>query len=90
MIKKHFTPKTIILLWGFTLLFILNNYNEYVKYFLILSLPVIIPLLIFNLIKQRREDQINNTTLFKSTIYRMLIVAVILVAFFFISKQNYM
>jgi hypothetical protein len=46
--------------------------------------------MISNLIKQRRDDQINGTTIFKSSIYRMLIMALILIVFFFITEQSHM
>ncbi|WP_217341310.1 hypothetical protein, partial [Flavobacterium sp. A45] len=80
----------IISLCGLLLVFISNEYSEYSRYYLYGSITIMIPFMISNLIKQRREDQLNGTTMFKSSIYRMLIVAVMLVVFFLITKQNYM
>lgn len=89
--KKHISPINIAsILWVLILVFISEEYSEYYRYFLYLSIPVLIPFMIFNLIKQKREDQLNGTTMFKSSIYRMLIIAVILGVFFFITEQNYM
>ncbi|PJJ07100.1 hypothetical protein CLU83_0244 [Flavobacterium sp. 1] len=91
MIKKHITPVNVIIyLWIFMLVFISKEYSEYYRYFLYLSIPLLIPFMIFNLIKQRREDQLNGTAMFKSSIYRMLIISVILIVFFFITEQNHM
>ncbi|WP_256365495.1 hypothetical protein [Flavobacterium sp. MEB061] len=41
------------------------------------------------MIKQRKEDKINNTKELQASIYRMLIMAVMLAVFFFITKQYY-
>lgn len=91
MIKKYITPiKIISYLWTLLLVFISNQYSEYSRYYLWLSIPIMIPFMIYNLIKQRRDDQINGTTMFKSSIYRMLIMAVILMVFFFITQQSHM
>jgi hypothetical protein len=91
MIKKYITPINVIIpLWGLLLVFISNEYSEYYRYYLYGSITIMIPFMISNLIKQRRDDQINGTTMFKSSIYRMLIMAVILIVFFFITEQSYM
>jgi hypothetical protein len=87
--KKHITPTNIILfLWGPLLIIISEFYREYVTYFLYLSIIVIVPIAIFNLIKQKKQDKLDDTTEFQSSIYRMLIMAVMLLIFFFITKQN--
>lgn len=89
MIKKYITPINLIsYLWTLLLVFISKEHSEYSRYYLYLSIPIMIPFMISNLIKQRREDQLNGTILFKSAIYRMLIMAVILVVFFFITMPN--
>jgi len=87
--KEYTRPINIaIFLWGLLLLTMSELFPHYVRYYLYLSIIVIIPVAIFNLIKQRKQDKINNTTEFQSSIYRMLIMAVLLVAFFFLTKQN--
>ncbi|MDR7371535.1 hypothetical protein [Flavobacterium aquidurense] len=87
--KEYTRPINIaIFFWGLLLLIISNFYPDYARYYLYLSIIVIIPVAIFNLIKQRKQDKINDTTVFQSSIYRMLIMAVLLAAFFFLTKQN--
>lgn len=89
MIKKYVTPTSIIFLWGLILVAIPLLSPEYTRYYLLLSIIVIIPTAIISLIKQRKEDKLNDTTEFQSSIYRMLFMAVILGVFFFITKMNY-
>lgn len=89
MIKKYITPTTIIFLWGLILILISLLSPEYTRYYLYLSLILIIPIMTLSLIKQRKEDKLKGTKEFQSSIYRMLIVAVIMVVFYFITKQNY-
>jgi hypothetical protein len=89
MMKKYITPINIaVLLWGLMLQAISWFYPDYTRYYLYLSIIVIIPVAVFNLIKQKKQDKLNNTTEFQSSIFRMLIMAVLLVVFFFITKQN--
>jgi hypothetical protein len=89
MNKKYITQTNITLfLWGPILIVISSFYPGYTRYFLYLSIIVIIPLTVIKMIKQRKEDKLNNTKEFQSSIYRMLIMALLLVVFFFITKQN--
>lgn len=88
--KKYITPINIAMfLWGLILITISEVYRDYTRYFLYLSIIIVIPLIIVNMIKQRKEDKINNTKEFQASIYRMLIMAVMLAVFFFITKQYY-
>lgn len=89
MMKKYITPTSIIFLWGLILVAVSLLFPEYTRYYLYLSIIVIIPIAVISLIKQRREDKINDTALFKSSMYRMLFMAVVLGVFFFIIKQNH-
>lgn len=91
MIKKYITPVNIIFfLWGPILIVISEFYREYVRYFLYLSIIAIIPMMVLNLIKQIREDKLNAATvLFRQSIYRMLIMAVVLVVFYFLTHQKH-
>ncbi|WP_264550907.1 hypothetical protein [Flavobacterium sp. N2038] len=87
--KKYFTATNIIFfIWGLVLIAISQFYREYNRYFLYLSLAVIIPAMIFNLIKQKREDKLNDTKKFQSSIFRMLIMALLLVIVFLATRQN--
>lgn len=90
MVKKYVTPTTITLLWGLILVTITLLYPEYTRYYLYLSIIIMIPLAIIHLIKQRKEDKLNDTKEFQSSIYIMLFMAVVLVVFFLITKMNYM
>ncbi len=89
MIKKIVTPATIaIFLWGLILLLINEYYYEYVRYYLYISIIVIFPIMIWNLIKQWEKDKVEETNEFKTSIFRMLFMAVIMIVIFFITKQN--
>lgn len=89
--KKLITPTNfIIFLWGPLYVVMSLLYPDYTRYYLYLSLPIFIPLMIANLIKQRKEDKVNDTNKFQSSIYRMLLVGVVLVFFFFVTKQNHL
>ena len=86
MIKKYITPVNIIFfLWGPILIVISEFYGEYVRYFLYLSIIAIIPIMVFNLIKQRKEDKF----IFRQSIYRMLSMAAVLVVFYFLTHQKH-
>lgn len=90
MVKKYIRPINIALfVWGLLLLTISVYQKEYTRYYLYLSIIVIIPIMIFSLIKQRKEDKLNNTKEFQLSIYRMLFMVVILGVFYFITKQNH-
>jgi len=88
--KKYSTTINIIFFfWGLLLLAVSSFYPEYVRYYLYFSIIVIIPIMIIDLIKQRKKDKVEGTALFQASIYRMLIMAVVLGLFFFITQQNY-
>ncbi|OCB73795.1 hypothetical protein B0A79_20820 [Flavobacterium piscis] len=88
--KKLITPINIaIFFWGLMLIAISQLYPDYTRYYLYLSIAVIVPVSIVNLVKEKKEDKLNNTENFKFSIYRMLFMVVILCVFFFITKQNH-
>ncbi|MBB4803866.1 putative membrane protein [Flavobacterium nitrogenifigens] len=90
MIKKVLTPATIaIFFWGIILLILNAKYYEYVRYYLYLSIIIVFPIMIVNMIKQRKNDKINGTKEFYQAINRMMIFAVILVIMFAITKQHH-
>ncbi len=90
MIKQFITPINIaFFLWGLFLVTISLLYAEYTRYYLYLSIILIIPIMTLSLVKQRKQDKLNNTKEFQSSIYRMLFMAVVMVVFYFITKQNY-
>jgi len=88
--KKYITPINIVFfIWGLILITISEVYRDYTRYFLYLSIIVIIPVAVLNLRKMRKEDKHNHTTEFQSSIYRMLIMAVMLMLFFFLTREYY-
>ncbi|OXB00679.1 hypothetical protein B0A81_20610 [Flavobacterium plurextorum] len=89
MKEKIAAPVSIIFLWGLILIAITEWYYEYVRYYLYVSIAVIIPIMIWNLIKQKKKDKISGTREFQSSIYRMLIMAVVLIIIFYITKQEH-
>ncbi|SHH40828.1 hypothetical protein SAMN05444388_11095 [Flavobacterium johnsoniae] len=88
--KKIITPASIIIFfWGLLLLVISELYPDYTRYYLYLSIVLIIPFMTANLVRQKREDKINGTVQLQSSMYSILISAVILgVLFFIIYRLN--
>lgn len=78
----------VLFLWGPIYLIIARFFAEYSRYYLYLSVIIIIPVIILKMIKQWKEDKLNGTAIFKVSIYRMLIMAAVLLVFFLITKQN--
>ncbi len=67
--KKYITPiNLVVFIWGLILITISEVYRDYTRYFLYISILVIIPISIINLIKQRKEDKRNGTKEFQSSI----------------------
>ncbi|TDP03035.1 hypothetical protein [Flavobacterium sp. 245] len=90
MIRKIITPvNTIFFFWGLVLLTFSESYPQYTRYYLYSSIVAILPIMIFDLRKQRKEDKQNGIVKFQSAIYRMLIMAVMLGIAYFITKQNH-
>ncbi|KAF2080848.1 hypothetical protein [Flavobacterium sharifuzzamanii] len=90
MVKKILAPATIaIFFWGIGLLLINQYYYEYVRYYLYISILVIFPFMVWNLIKQWKKDKVEETNEFKTSIFRMLIMAVVMIVIFYVTKQNH-
>ncbi|MDQ6472832.1 hypothetical protein RB619_19500 [Flavobacterium sp. LHD-80] len=90
MIRKIITPvNTIFFFWGLVLLTFSESYPQYTRYYLYASILVIIPVMVADLRKQRKEDKQNGTIKFQSAIFRMLVMAVLLGIAYFIMKQNH-
>lgn len=86
MLKKYVTTLNIVLVCALILAFIPREYRVY---FLCFAALIVIPIGIFNLIKLRREDKLSGTNTLWTPIYSMGIVAVVLIVFFFLTKQNH-
>lgn len=90
MIKKYITTTTVILFVWIPMQFLISQfYPNYTRYFTYLSIIVMISVMIFDLIKQWKEDKINDTTEFQALLYKFLFMIVLLTSCFFILKQNY-
>jgi hypothetical protein len=88
MKKKIKSINIVFLLLGLLLIAISIFSPEYTRHFLYFSIIVMTPVIIVNMIKQRKEDKLKNTKTFEASIYRMLIMSVVLFAFFVITMQN--
>ncbi|SMO49027.1 hypothetical protein SAMN06265220_1011195 [Flavobacterium nitrogenifigens] len=90
MIKRIFTPATIAVhFWGIGLLIINEYYYEYLRFYLYVSILLIIPIALWNLVQKRKKDTVEETQEFKSSIYRMLFMAIVMIVIFFITRQNH-
>lgn len=91
MIKKYITQTNITLfLWGPILMAISWFYPDYARYYLYLSIIVLLLVMVFKIIKQRKDDKLNDTREFQASIYKMFFMVVVaLIVFFFITKQNH-
>lgn len=78
----------VFLLLGLLLIAISILSPEYTRHFLYLAVIVFTPVIIVNMIKQRKEDKLKNTKTFEASIYRMLIMVVVLFVFFLLTMQN--
>ncbi|KOP38978.1 hypothetical protein DBB36_20975 [Flavobacterium sp. WLB] len=88
--KKYLTPINIIfVLWGLILQAVSWFYPDYTRYYLYISIIVIIPFAIVSFIKQKEKDRIEGTKEFQASIYRMLFMAVILGIMYFVTYQNH-
>ncbi|WPO77979.1 hypothetical protein [Flavobacterium sp. KACC 22761] len=91
MIKKIVTPVNVIFLfWGLVLLTFSESYPQYTRYYLYMSILVILPIIIFDMMKQRKQDKQNGTAKFQSAIFRMFIMAILLVIAYLVTRQNYL
>lgn len=89
--KKYITQTNITLfLWGPILLVISRFYPDYTRYYLYLSIIIMITFMVLKMIKQRKEDKLNDTKEFPASVYKMFfMMAVVLIVFFFITRQNH-
>lgn len=89
MIKQYITLTGIIsfflvfMLWAISLFF-----PAYTRYFTYIAIIILVPVIILDLIKKRKEDKVEDTESFKISIYNILISAVILGVLFFIINQK--
>lgn len=84
MIKQYLNFRTIFpIAMAFLFIFISSVYPDYTIQFTYLYFPLLAAFVIYDLIKKKKEDKINGTSQFKDSILRMLIIAGILLLFYF-------
>lgn len=89
MIKKYITsiaivPYFCILMTCIGTIF----YPAHTRIFSYISIVIMIPLLIFELIKKRKEDKLEGTKHFQHSVYNILIAAAMIGVLFFLISQN--
>lgn len=88
--KKYITITNIgiffILIPWMILSLVFPEYNRYFSYAVIV---LIIPFLIFKLVKQRKEDKANGTQDFQFSIYNILMAMVFMGILFYLIHSNY-
>jgi len=88
--KKHFTTINIIyFFWGILLLTISGFFTDYVRSYLYLSSAIVIPYGILDVSKQRKNDKAERIKKLSDSVNRMMIMAVVLIIMFAITKQNH-
>lgn len=89
MIKKYITLPSFVTLFCIIILWTISlTFPEYSRYFLYLSILVLIPIIISDLIKKRKEDKNDGTENFKFSVYNILISVAILGILFFVISKN--
>jgi len=89
MIKKYITLPSFVTLFCIIILWTISlTFPEYSRYFLYLSILVLIPFIIIDLIKKRKEDKNDGTENFKFSVYNILISVAILGILFFVISKN--
>ena len=90
MLKQYITLSGVIsfslILMSFLVSFI---YPEYTRYFYYVAIIIMIPFIIVDLIKKRKEDKIEGTQHFKLSIYNILIAAAIMGVLVFLIHSDY-
>lgn len=91
MIKKYINTEGVIVLLGLLIHLVISQIlgREYARYFMYVLILIMIPFIIFNLVKQRKEDKTNGTENFKLSIYNILIATVFMGILFFVINSNY-
>lgn len=82
--KKYLKiENVIVLLFVISHILVKREYEFYTSLFFIV---IMLPLLIIKFIKERKEDQLNGTNNFRSSLIKMLFILFILIVGFFILK----
>ncbi|WP_143394920.1 hypothetical protein [Flavobacterium sp. 2] len=62
---------------------------EYIRYFYYGAIVIMIPFIISDLLKKKKEDKIDGTKHFKISVYNILIAIAMMVVLFFLINSNY-
>jgi|GEM_PF-1095304 len=90
IMKKYISPLNLIsLLWGILLLTISGFFRDYVRSYLYLSIATVTLYIILDVSKQRKNDKAERIKKLSESVNRMMIMAVVLIIMFAITKQNY-
>ncbi|KRD57734.1 hypothetical protein ASE40_15330 [Flavobacterium sp. Root935] len=90
IMKKYISHLNIIfLLWGILLLTILGFFRDYVRSYLYLSIAMVTLYIILDVSKQRKNDKAERIKKLSESVNRMMIMAVVLIIMFAITKQNH-
>lgn len=88
--KKNISPLNLVfLLWGILLLTILGFFRDYVRSYLYLSIAMVTLYIILDVSKQRKNDKAERIKKLSESVNRMMIMAVVLIIMFAITKQNH-
>ncbi|TDX10364.1 hypothetical protein EDB96_2768 [Flavobacterium sp. S87F.05.LMB.W.Kidney.N] len=88
--KKYISPLNLIfLLWGILLLTISGFFRDYVRSYLYLSIAMVTLYIILDVSKQRKNDKAERIKKLSESVNRMMIMAVVLIIMFAITKQNH-
>ncbi|BDU26396.1 hypothetical protein FLGSB24_31400 [Flavobacterium sp. GSB-24] len=90
IMKKYISPLNLIfLLWGILLLTISGFFRDYVRSYLYLSIAMVTLYIILDVSKQRKNDKAERIKKLSESVNRMMIMAVVLIIMFAITKQNH-
>jgi hypothetical protein len=90
IMKKYISPLNLVfLLWGILLLTISGFFRDYVRSYLYLSIAMVTLYIILDVSKQRKNDKAERIKKLSESVNRMMIMAVVLIIMFAITKQNH-
>lgn len=87
MLKQYLTLPSFITLFLLLIIVIVSFVSpEYIRYSYYGAIAILIPFVISDLIKKRKEDKIDGTEHFKISIYNILISTVMMLVLFFLAN----
>ncbi|MFH6962860.1 hypothetical protein ACHRVK_10710 [Flavobacterium plurextorum] len=90
MLKEYLTLPSIISLFLILIVLIVSLVSpEYIRYSYYGAIVIMIPFIISDLLKKKKEDKIDGTKHFKISVYNILIAIAMMVVLFFLINSNY-